>query len=185
MKHKTRTIVALAGLLVVPLAAHSKSVTVQVAGQGLSSGTTERGVYYVVNLPVPEEVVGKRLDTVLLEFYVDVEADESITIEYSPAIEVFPLSEASQVGRSPQFTTSHPTSRPVALGDGQRVMVDITDIVKGWIASPSTNHGLVIGSFSGPKAGTLNVRSDLVGNGKALQATFFYQNRFGQRMSQK
>lgn len=184
MKHKTWTIVACAALFASPYVAFSKSVTVQVAGQNLSSGTTDRGTYYVLNLTVPEEVVGKRLDTVLLEFYVDVQADESIRIEYSPSIEVFPLSEVAQVGRSPQFRTSYPTSQPVALGDGQRVMVDITDVVKGWIAEPSTNHGLVIGSFSGPKAGDLNVRSDVIGSGKALQATFFYQNRFGQRVSQ-
>lgn len=125
-----------------------------------------------------------RLDTVMLEFYVDVEADESTEMEgFPPSIEVYPLSEAMQVGRSPRFTTSHPTSRPVALGNGQRVMVDITDIVRGWIESPSTNHGLVIGSFSGPPVGGLDVRDDMIGNGTAIQATFFYQNRFGGRVS--
>jgi hypothetical protein len=185
MKHKTWTIAACAALLAWPYVAYSKSVTVQVAGQSLSSGTTDRGAYYVLNLPVPEDVIGKRLDTVLLEFYVDVEADETIKFDYAPSIEVFPLTETSQLGRSPQFTTAHPTSRPVALGDGQRVLLDITDIVKGWIESPSTNHGLVIGAFSGPKAGALNVRNDVIGSGKALQATFFYQNRFGQRVSRQ
>lgn len=184
MKHRILTLVVFVALVAMPLLAHSKSVTVRVDGQSLNSGTTERGPHYVVSLAIPEDVFGKRLDTVMLEFYVDVEADESIEMEgFTPSIEVYPLSEAVQVGRSPRFITAHPTSRPVALGNGQRVTVDITDIVKGWIDAPSTNHGLVIGSFSGPKLGGLIVRSDVMEGGNALQATFFYQNRFGQRLS--
>ncbi len=183
MKNTFAGIASLAILFALPLTATSKNVTVRVDSQSLTAGTSERGAYYVVSLAIPDEVLGKRLDSVLLEFYVDVAPDATIGVEYAPSIEVFPLTAPLQVGRQPTFSTAHPTSRPVALGEGRHVMIDITDIVKGWIASPSTNHGLVIGSFGGPKNGGLAVRNDLLGNGKAVQATFFYQNRFGQRVS--
>jgi hypothetical protein len=185
MKQATLVATALAILLAGWQFVYSKSVVVRVEAQNLDARTSERGPNYVVSLPVPEEVSGKRLDSVLLEFYVDVERAESIEeIDYFPSIEVFPLSAAPQVGRALAFTRSHPTSRPVALGEGQRVMVDITDIVRGWMESPSTNYGLVIGSFSGPSVGDLDVRGDVIGGGTAIQATFFYQNRFGQRVSE-
>lgn len=166
------------------MSAQAKSIVVRLNEQTLTTGTSDRGTYHVVDLAIPEEIAGKRLDTVMLEFYVDVAANEELEMEgFVPSIEVYPLSEAVQVGRAPRFTSSYPTSRPVALGEGRRVTVDITDIVKGWIESPSTNHGLVIGSFSGPVVGDLDVRDDVIGNGTAIQATFFYQNRFGQRVS--
>lgn len=184
MKSKIMTIVC---LLVVVFAASSidaKSVTVRLDSQSITSGTSDRGPYYVVNLALPEEVAGKRLDAVLLEFYVDVAPDASLDPEYTPSIDVYSLTAAAQTDRMPVFSTNHPSSFPLALGESRRVSVDITNIVKWWIASPSTNYGLVIGSFGGPKVSDLDVRNDVLGGGKSLQATFFYQNRFGGRVSQ-
>jgi hypothetical protein len=185
MKSTIQTIALVIVIHSMAVLASAKSVTVRIGAEGISSGVEgDRGPYFLVELALPEEVIGKRLDTVLLEFYVDVAGDEEIEIDYTPSIEVFPLSEAPQTLRMPRYTTSHPSSQPVAIGEGRRVTVDITDIVKGWIESPSTNHGLIIGSFSGPKPGDLDLRSDVIGSGNALQATFFYQNRFGQRVSE-
>ena len=163
----------------------AKSAVLLVDSESLTARESERGTSYVVDFAVPEEVAGKRLDTVLLEFYVDIEADDAIETDYFPSIEVFPLSATPQLGREITFSRAFPTSRPVALGEGQLVSVDITDIVKGWIASPSTNHGVVIGSFSGPSVDGLDVRNNLIGEGKALRITYFYQNRFGDRISQR
>ncbi len=184
MKTKCLIVGSLVVLTCLPTVSAAKSVTVRIGAQGLQSGTSERGGYYVVTLPVPEELSGKRLDAVLLTFYVDVAPDASIEMDYSPSVEVFPLTMALQSGRTPVFSRDHPTSRPVALGEERLVTVEITDIVRGWITAPSTNHGLVIGSFGGPKVGGLDVRSDVLGNGTAIQVTFFYQGRFGQRLSQ-
>jgi len=185
MKHAKWLLLSGLFILVAPLSTQAKSVVVRLSGQALTTGTSDRGIYHVVDLAIPEEISGKRLDTVMLEFYVDVAANEELDMEgFVPSIEVYPLSEAVQVGRTPRFTSSYPTSRPVALGERQRVMVDITDVVKGWIGSPETNHGLVIGSFGGPVLGGLDVRDDVIGSGTAIQATFFYQNRFGQRLSE-
>jgi hypothetical protein len=162
----------------------AKSVVVQLDAPSVTVRSSQAyGPYYVVNLPVPSEVIGKRLDTVLLEFYVDVAPDGSNGDDVSPAIEVLPLAEALAANGSPRFTTSHPSVRPLSFGEDRKVLVDVTDIVKGWIAEPSSNHGLIVGSFRGPKLGGLDVKSNVVAPGKVLQATFFYQNRFGQRVS--
>ncbi len=180
-------IIALIGPLALLLAASSvdaKSVTVRLDAQSITSGTSDRGPYYVVSLSVPEELAGKRLDAVLLEFYVDVAPDASLDPEYTPSIDVYPLTAAAQPNRTPVFSRNYPSSFPVALGESRRVSVDITGIVKEWIASPSANYGLVIGSFGGPKISDLDVRNDVLGSGQSLQVTFFYQNRFGGRVSQ-
>ena len=164
----------------------AKSITVEISAQAVANGASdERGAYYVFELEVPEEVIGKRLDTVLLEFYVDVAADEEIEIDYTPSVEVFPLTASLQVGRAPSFSTSHPSTRPILVGEGRRVTVDITDIVKAWIESPPTNHGLIMGSFRGPRPGQLQLRSDVIGGGNVMKATFFFQNRTGQRVTQE
>ncbi len=170
-------------LIVMPSLVGAKTVVVKVEAQELVKGSFERGSYIVVNLPIPEDVIGKRLDAVILEFYLDVAADEAVGNEYVPSVEVYPLTEANRVGRSPVYSALHPTSRPVEIGVRQRVQVDISSIVRGWIAEPSTNFGVIIGSFSGPLLDDLNVRSDVLEGGFAIQATFFYQNRFGQRVS--
>jgi hypothetical protein len=143
----------------------------------------DRGTYYVVNLRVPGEVIGARLDTVLLEFYVDVAADVSVGEEYTPSLEVYPLTEALREGQRPRFATDYPSTRTVSIGEGLHVLVDITEIVKHWIATPGSNYGFVVGSFSGPKMGDFDVRNDLLALGKLVRATFFYQNRFGERVS--
>jgi hypothetical protein len=64
----------------------------------------------------------------------------------------------------------------------QNVRIDITQIVAGWLAAPSGNHGIVIGTLSGPSVGTISLRSTAM-NGFALRLTFFYQDRSGERMS--
>ena len=183
MKSTLTAILFLAISLTSPLAAISKNLTVRVDSQNLTATNSELGAYYVFSLPFPEEVLGKRVDSVTLEFFVDVKPDAAIETEYVPSIDVFPLTAPWQVGREPAFSRDYPTSRPIALGEGNYVTIDVTDVVKRWIAAPSSNHGLLIGTFSGPTVGDLDVRSDLLGNGKAIQATFFYQNRFGNRVS--
>jgi hypothetical protein len=161
--------------------ADAKSVTLEMGpGDVVAQVLKDRGTCYVVNLAVPDEVSGARLDTVLLEFYVDVAADTSVEGDYTPSLDVYPLTEEHREGQEPRFATNYPSSRAVLIGADQHVLIDIIDIVNGWIASPGSNHGLVVGSFSTPKAGGLNMRNDRIGSGKLARVTFFYQNRFGQ-----
>jgi hypothetical protein len=62
-------------------------------------------------------------------------------------------------------------------------MADITDMVRGWRASPSSNHGLVVGSLTGLEVGTVSLQNNALAASTALRVTFFYQNRFGERVS--
>lgn len=140
-------------------------------------------ILHTFTVDIPSDVLGKRLDTVLLEFDVDVVLDSSEHPDMSPMIAVFPLEEQYSASRSPVYSTSYSSARNINVGTGQRVQVDITEIVRRWIENPSSNHGLILGSFTGPKVSTLNLRSDVVAAGKAARVTFFYQNRFGQRVS--
>jgi hypothetical protein len=102
--------------------------------------------------------------------------------EERPIVGVYPLTEVLSDGE-PEFNASVPSVRSVAMGEGQRVLADITEIVRGWIETPSSNHGLVIGSLTGPKVGIVTLESDGVAAGTTARITFFYQNRFGQRVS--
>ncbi len=170
-------------LILMPSLVDAKTVVVKVDAQDLVKGSFERGPYIVVNLPIPEDVIGKRLDAVILEVYLDVAADEAVGNEYVPSVEVYPLTETNRGDRAPNYSALHPTSRPVAIGMRQRVQVDISSIVRAWIAQPTTNFGLIIGSFSGPVLDDLDVTNDVLEGGYAIQATFVYQNRFGQRVS--
>jgi hypothetical protein len=61
--------------------------------------------------------------------------------------------------------------------------MDITDTVRGWVDSPTTNHGLVIGSLTGPEVADVTMNSAIPGGQGAIRITFFFQNRFGGRVS--
>jgi hypothetical protein len=173
--HRTRIVTFAALLLAFAAGANAKKIAVELSqGDVTARPLAGRGTYYVVDLVVPEELAGKYVDSVVLEFFVDVTPDESIGPEYTPLVEVFPLTEQVRDGQPPRYATSYPSSRPIPVGDGQRVIIDITEIIRGWIASPATNHGLVLGSFRGPRVGALELRDDLLGTDKLLLVTFHF-----------
>ena len=58
-----------------------------------------------------------------------------------------------------------PTIRNVVLGKNRRILVDITDIIKSYIDSPSKNHGLILGSLTGDRDGKFTIRNDVLGSG--------------------
>jgi hypothetical protein len=184
---KRTWLIPLAVLCALSLQTHeaaSSSLTVPVTSSALSTYLSETQPAYVLSVSIPDEISGKRLDTALLEFYVDAALLESADIDHSPSIDVRALSAAYSGTGEPQFSVeSGGASRPVQVGEQRRVVVDITSIVKGWIESPQSNHGLVIGSLRGSKAGDFSVRNDVLGGGNVATVTFFYQNRFGQRIS--
>jgi hypothetical protein len=140
---------------------------------------------------LPEDVAGKRLDSVFLEFAVDatpLSEEDSVTV--TPEVGVFPLTETYQAGggiggrnAEPVFTRLVPSLRPVAGGENRLVKMDVTDTIRGWIANPATNHGLVIGSLTGPEVATVTLKEAIPGGSSPIRITFFYQNRFGDRIS--
>ena len=127
-------------------------------------------------------MTGKRPDRVFLEFIVDVSA--SASDEWMPcSVGVFPLTEQF-TGANPSYDTDVPSVRPVPAGEKRRVMADITDVVQTWLASPSTNHGLVIGALTGPKVERLMLNDGALSPGVAVRVMFLYQNHLEGHMSE-
>lgn len=173
------------GILAVEAASvWAKSQTITVDASVVESRTQpDRGSLHVFAIEVPNDVYGKRLDMVVLEFQVDVTLSESEYPDMTPAIAAYPLVERLLPAGAPVLSKSYASARNVRAGDAQTILVDITDIVRAWIAKPSSNYGLVVGSFTGPKLGKLDLKRDAVGSGKVARLTFFYQNRFGEPVS--
>lgn len=158
---------------------------------GVHSG--ERGDFYILSISLPQDLAGKRLDSVFLDFAVDATSlSEEDTI--AAEVGVFPLTQNYVAGgqggdgpgmnAAPVFTTLVPSMRPIPAGDSRRLRMDITDIVRGWIANPATNHGLVIGALTGPEVATVTLNNEIPGGTSPVVITFFYQNRFGNRLSE-
>ena len=191
---KLRIVSCLAMVLVTALSglASGKSTTISVPINQVAAHSGERGQFYILEVNLPEDMAGKRLDSVFLEFAVDVtplSQEDSVTV--TPEVGVFPLTQTYQggIGRSPgndtepEFKTLVPSLRPVAAGETRLVNMDITEIVRTWISNPATNHGLVIGSLTGPAVATVTLKESIPGDSSAVKITFFYQNRFGDRIS--
>lgn len=93
------------------------------------------------------------------------------------------LTQAYSSGASPAFEDVVPSARPIALGENSVVRMNITGIVKSWIGAPASNHGLALGSLTGPEVGAITLNSTVPGSDSAIRITFFYQDRFGDRAS--
>ncbi len=139
------------------------------------------GTFHTVKFSVPEEVVGKRLDLVILELYVDVSINDEWREESAPVIEVLPLTAAFAGNGVAEFVPTSTAVRNVIPGERKKLLLDITGIVKGWIAAPESNHELIIGTLTGPKEGTFALRDGVLGAGNVAKVTFAYQNCFGER----
>lgn len=193
MKKHTITSMLMAGaILVVAGLADAKKATVSILIGDVGVHSGERGNFYVVNVAIPGDLEGKRLDRVVLEFAVDASPTSLEDSVASPAVGVFPLTQtyageslgdAPGMDASPVTESAVPSVRPLTTGENRLVRMDITAIVRGWLANPSSNHGLVIGSLTGPEVGTIILKDELPGSDSAVKVTFSYQNRFGDPIS--
>lgn len=138
---------------------------------------------YILNIVVPDDVIGKRLDAVLLEFYVDVSLKEDVIYSQSPVIEIYPLETEYDGVSIPRFIEAPSMVRNVRVGDGKMVIVNITDIIKHWISNPGSNKGIIIGSLTKSKKGIFNLRTDRYGNEIIAKVRYCFQNRFGNQVS--
>lgn len=168
----------------IPGVAFGKNVTVPIPLKDIAVRSNDRGEYYVVKFALPSEISGKRLDSVFLDMVVDASPTNQAVEGATPMLSVFPLTEGF-TGTRLSFTSNVPSVKPVAIGEGQKVRFDITETVKGWLAHPATNHGLVVGTLSGPPVGTASLKDSALGEGVAMRVTYFYQNRSGERVSTK
>jgi hypothetical protein len=113
------------------------------------------GQYYTTTLPLPPDLTASDLDRAILELYVNVQAKpRDGYMNETPLIEVYaltsPLSGALEANK---LDTRTRVARPVTLGRGHRVILDITPIVRAQLSGRASNHGLVIGSLTGLREG--------------------------------
>lgn len=181
--HKLIATLAMGIVMAFADAALAKNMTIMLPMQQVDVRENARGDCYVVKFDLPIDLVGKRLDSVFLDFVVDTTPTSAAEADATPLIAVYPLMAAA-AGPSLEYKSEVPSVRPVAMGEREKVRADITDIVKGWLADPSSNHGLVIGALAGPEVATVALKGDAF-DGAAIRVTFFYQNRSGERLSKK
>jgi len=182
MKHVVTQLMIVCVLGVLAGAAAAKTTVVSISMNSIRTHTGERGTFYVLDLSIPNGVEASGLDRVVLEFALDASAathDDSLA---TPVVGVYPITRAFAANRgdgpvgtveAPEIGAITPSSRPVAIGEHRVLRMDITDIVKGWMRDPSSNHGLVIGTLTGPRVGTVTLNRSLPGGGTPVRATFF------------
>ena len=120
---------------------------------------TTVGRYYTVALPLPSGVASSSVERAVLEVYLDVDAKPREGLARDVAmLEVFGLTEAFGVSLDTgRLDGATGVARPVALGGGRRVRVDVTRIVRAYLDGSRTNHGLVVGSLTGMREGDFRV----------------------------
>jgi hypothetical protein len=157
--------------------------TISIPIQQVRTHSGERGQFYVINVTIPEDVLGKRLDSVMMEFATSatlLSLEDSLA---TPVVGVFPLTQAYSETRSatggvvaPAFNEIVPSSRPISLGEHRVLRMDITEIARQWLDEPVNNFGLVIGSLTGPRVGLVTLDDMLPGSDFAVRITFFFQD---------
>ena len=183
MKHRITQLMTVCVLLFLAETVGAKSVAVSIPMNDVRAHAGERGTFYVLQVSVPQEVAGNRLDSVVLEFAVDASALSEEDSVVTPVVGVYPVTSEFVASRgdgpegsvdAPEFERVVPSSRPVALGSQRVLRMDITDMVRGWMSAPSSNHGLVIGTLTGPDVGTVTLNETLPGGNAPIRMTFFY-----------
>ena len=119
------------------------------------------GPYYVVTFELPGGSQGREIFRAVLDFEMDVSARELVEgyTNESPVVEVFALTETFGREFDPEGAERlEEVERNMAVGTGRRVRLDITDFVQELVDGKRTNHGLVIGSLTGPRDGVFVVK---------------------------
>lgn len=127
---------------------------------------------YLVTVPMPEGVVIDRIHRVLLEFYANVFGLDSEEYESESAlVEVYAVSDpvVGDVNAKQQRVPSA-MSRNVIVGDNQRVLVDITEILRYNMTEGLEVCTLLIGVVR-DRDGVFRLREDGFGAGKPARVT--------------
>jgi hypothetical protein len=186
MKHIIIQLMIAGVFLVLAGAAAAKSAVVSIPMNSVNASTGERGTFYVLDISIPEDITGNRLEMVVLEFAVDAIASSEADSLETPVVGVYPVTSEFVARRGdgpvgtvevPEIEEIVPSSRPVALGENHVLRMDITAIVTGWMSEPSSNHGLVIGTLTGPEVGGVSLNEALPGGDVPVRVTFFYRTQ--------
>ena len=123
---------------------------------------TSFGQYYTLSYRLPSDLRAERLERAVLELYLDVRAKpRGEYVNEAPVVEVYALKGSFAGSVQPEkLDVTTGTMRPVALGDGRRVLIDITEIVRAHLDGTLRNDGLVVGSLTGMREGDFSLVSD-------------------------
>lgn len=134
---------------------------------------TSRGDFYVVRIDVPPVAENKELLKAILEFTMDVSAISiNDYVNDTPVFEVY-ASTADFDGRLNTEAFRRPSSmrRNVRDGENRLVKIDVTEVVKAFLAEPSSNHGLIAGSLTGVRDGVFVIKPS---GGTYAKITYYY-----------
>ena len=135
---------------------------------------------YVFRFDIPKELYEIKIESAMLEFYLNVSTTVAENVFRSPLIEVYPLVEEYNGNGAARYKSSCAV-RNSTVGDGRRICMDITKVIQEWIEKPESNHGLVLGSLTGEREGIYNIRDDILKNNVVAKLKIFYENRSGGR----
>jgi len=122
---------------------------------------TSIGQYYTLSYQLPTDLPSERLDQAILELDVDVRAkSRDEYVNEAPVLQVYALHEPyTGVVEASSLDTLTYATRPVALGNNRRVLLDITRIVRAHLTGALDNNGLILGSLTGMREGDFSLVS--------------------------
>lgn len=140
----------------------------------------EKDNLHIVDMTIPQEVIGKRLDAVIIEFYLDVEHTLATqSIEYFP-VSVSPALYQLETEGIMTLDLSKAVTLPVRAGSSRHVSMDITSLVKDLLEKAETHENLVIGlTDEVTTISSINMRSDGFDEDTVIRVTYYYGDRFG------
>jgi len=125
--------------------------------------STEEGDCFVLQIGLPANLSGKVIEHAYLELYLDVASIErGGYVENTPVVQAYALNAPFQgTVDINQFNVAiSPLPRNVLVGSGQRLVLDVTGMIRAIRADSLNHHGLLIGSLTGRRDGLFSVRSD-------------------------
>jgi len=131
------------------------------------------GKIYLAEIDVPRILEGKELLGAIMEIVVDVDSRTTNELtNQTPMLEVYALTEEFANELDPAILdTNSPSRRTVVIGNARSVKIDIEEVVKGYIADPNSNYGLVLGSLTNARDGLFDLKSN---NGRLATITYYY-----------
>ena len=137
------------------------------------------GDSYTAEIQIPAVINGKELYAAFIEFYVDVSSVEVNGVSSrTPLIEVYALKSAfAGVVDPTQLETSSGMLINVVTGENKRAVLDITEIIKSYLESPTSNHGIIMGSLTGLRDGVFSIKSNQIAANTVARITYHYDSR--------
>ena len=159
--------------------AFAGTITVDLPSTHLTTrtdGAASMGNYYLLDVPLPAAMAGARVQSAFLEFYVDATVTEAASgHDPAPRIQVYALKSAMGETFDVSKIEKGPGVASVPIGTSKRVGVIVTEVIQGWLDTPTSNHGLVVGALTGAQDGRFTLKSGVLGSGAMARLTVHYK----------